>query len=124
MSHVFDAEAIGAWKGLEHVIKDPATRTQRIWMCIDSTSVIWWIRGIASDTSQWAFHNCQDAMQTHDVHIKWSPGHMGIEGNKEADRLADKGANMIQFHDDIRDEPTISGIRSIARSLKHEAAYN
>jgi hypothetical protein len=49
---------------------------------------------------------------------------MGIEGNKEADRLADKGANIVQFHDDIRDKPTISGIRSIARSLKHEAAYN
>lgn len=45
MSHVFDAEAIGAWKGLQKTLRDPALRNQRIWQCIDSTSVIWCVRG-------------------------------------------------------------------------------
>jgi ribonuclease HI len=62
-------------------------------MCIDSTSVIWCLRGNASDSSQWAFHLCQDAMQTRDIRIKWSPGHMDIEGNEEADALADIAAD-------------------------------
>ncbi len=39
-SHVFDAEAIGAWKGLQTVLQDPALYGCRLWMCIDSTSVI------------------------------------------------------------------------------------
>ena len=40
VSHVFDAEAVGAWKGLQAVLRDPTFRSRRIWMCIDSTSVI------------------------------------------------------------------------------------
>src|SRR5450631_3374384 len=39
-SHVFDAEAVGAWKGLQAVLRNPTIRGRRIWMCIDSTSVI------------------------------------------------------------------------------------
>jgi ribonuclease HI len=34
-------------------------------------------------------------MQTHNVHIKWSPGYIGIEGNEEADRLANKRTNIV-----------------------------
>jgi hypothetical protein len=41
LSHVFDAEAIGAWKGLQHTIRMPShIRQRRLWLCIDSTSVI------------------------------------------------------------------------------------
>ncbi|RAL60709.1 hypothetical protein DID88_009815 [Monilinia fructigena] len=31
-------------------------------------------------------------MKQLDIRIKWSPGHMEIEGNEEADRLANAGA--------------------------------
>ena len=90
---LFDAEAIGACKGLQRTIRLPSdVRQRRLWLCIDSTSVIRTLRGDASDSSQWAFHNCQDVMQTHDVKIRWAPGHTGIEGNEAADRLADLGA--------------------------------
>jgi hypothetical protein len=34
-------------------------------------------------------------MQTYDVHIKWSPGYIGIKGNKETDRPADKRTNIV-----------------------------
>ena len=90
-SHVFDAEAIGAWKGLQRTLRDPALRYRKIWQCVDSTSVIWCLQGNASTSSQWAFHQCQDAMAIHNISIRWSPGHTGIEGNEAADLLADKG---------------------------------
>ena len=122
LSHVFDAEAIGAWKGLQHTIRlPPDVRQHRLWMCIDSTSVIWCLRGDASSSSQWAFHNCQDAMQTHDIRIRWAPGHMGIEGNEAADKLADLGAATDEWDAAMASEPTVSGIRSIFQSLRKRA---
>lgn len=121
LSHVFDAEANGAWKGLQHTIRLPPDVSQRrLWLCIDSTSVIWCIRGNASSSSQWAFHNCQDVMQTYNVKIRWAPGHTGIEGNEAADRLADLGAAVEHWDSGLASEPTVSGIRSIFRSLRRE----
>ena len=59
LSHVFDAEVIGAWKGLQHTIRlPPDIKHRRLWMCIDSTSVIRCLRGNASYSSQWAFLSC------------------------------------------------------------------
>ena len=49
-SHVFDAEAVGAWRGLQHTIRQPEFCTCRIWLCIDSTLVIWCLRGDAAPT--------------------------------------------------------------------------
>ncbi|RAL60025.1 hypothetical protein DID88_000651 [Monilinia fructigena] len=95
----------------------------RIWMCIDSTSVIWGIRGNAPPTTQWAFHKCHKAMKQLDIRIKWSPGHMEIEGNEEADRLANAGATgpMDQAIDKL---PTISGVRTIVRQKRLYAETN
>ena len=124
VSHVFDAEAVGAWKGLQAVLQDPTLQGHRIWMCIDSTSVIWCMRGNAADSSQWAFHLCQDAMQTRDIRVKWSPGHMGIRGNEEADALADSAADPFSpewTNDSLALQPTVCGIRSLARNIKKAA---
>ena len=116
------AEAIGAWKGLQHTIKlQPSISQRRIWLCIDSTSVIWCLRGDASNSSQWAFHNCQGVMQTHNVSVKWAPGHTGIEGNEAADKLADLGASTPQWDAGLASEPTVSGIRTVFRQLRREA---
>lgn len=123
-SHVFDAETIGAWKGLQTTLRTPALRGNRIWMCIDSTSVIWCLRGNAAESSQWAFHKCQDAFLTADIRVKWSPGHTGIEGNEEADALADIAANPerpIPCTDPLAQQPTVCGIRSVANKIKKEA---
>lgn len=124
LSHVFDAEAIGAWKGLEAALRLPTSRSSRIWMCVDSTSVIWCLRGNASSSSQWAFHCCQDTFSSVDVRIKWSPGHTGIQGNEEADALADAAADPKHpspCSDPRSHQPTVSGVRSEARGYTKNA---
>jgi ribonuclease HI len=119
LSHVFDAEAVGAWKGLERTLAERPPG--RIWLCIDSTSVIWGVRGNAPDTSQWAFLNCHAAMDRHDICLKWAPGHMGIEGNEAADTLANRGALCEPPTEGPESCPTISGIRTLFRKLRDDA---
>ncbi|RAL65710.1 hypothetical protein DID88_005378 [Monilinia fructigena] len=121
ISHVFDAEAIGALKGLQCALEILRPLDEHIWMCIDSTSVIWCMRANASNTSQWAFLECHALIDQFKVGIRWSPGHMGIEGNETADELADAGANEGRMDDDRSAEPTISGIGTTARALADAA---
>lgn len=61
-------------------------------MCIDSTFVIWCIRGNLSPTSQWAFINIQETMAAMDVDARWAPGHCQIMGNELANQLANAAA--------------------------------
>src|ERR1700712_315058 len=91
-------------------LRDPALRHRKIWQCVDSTSVIWCPQGNASTSSQWAFHQCQDAMAIHNISIRWSPGHTGIEGNEAADLLADQGARKPQGDERLAPQPTGGGI--------------
>ncbi|RAL58064.1 hypothetical protein DID88_009672 [Monilinia fructigena] len=117
ISHVFDAEAIGALKGLQCALDILQPTDGRIWMCIDSTSVIWCMRANASNTSQWAFLECHTLIDRYKVGIKWSPGHMGIEGNEAADELAKHRRERGRTDDDRSAEPTISGIGTTAKAL-------
>ena len=116
-SHVFDAEAVGAWEGLRTAINNPQLRQLKIWLCIDSTSVIWCLRGNASQTSQWAFLRAQEVIDTWNVHVKWCPGHTDIQGNEEANQLTDNEAHNPTIHHSTASRPTISGIRSLAKKL-------
>ena len=120
-SHVFDAEAVGAWEGLRTAMNNPQLCQQKIWLCIDSTSVIWCLRGNASQTSQWAFLRAQEVIDTWNVHVKWCPGHTDIQGNKEADQLADNEAHSPTTYHTTACRPTISGICSLARKLLRSA---
>ena len=54
-------------------------------------------------------------METHDVSIKWAPGHLGIEGNEAADRLANLEAHYPSLPTGKAAVPTLAGIKSIAR---------
>ncbi|RAL65714.1 hypothetical protein DID88_005382 [Monilinia fructigena] len=119
LSHVFDAEAIGALKGLQKALTLPSNADTQRWLCIDSTSVIWCKRANASDTSQWAFLESHRLIDRHAVNIRCSPGHQGITGNEAADSLADAGAKSDIVDPGPTAQPTISGIGSIARSLAH-----
>lgn len=53
-AHVFDAEAIGALWGLKKAI-EIKPGANRLWLCIDSTSVIWCAQGRPAVSSNWAF---------------------------------------------------------------------
>jgi ribonuclease HI len=116
-SHVFDAKVVGAWRGLQHAIRLAPHGHRRLWMCIDSTSVIWGIRSNAPTSSQWAFLECQTAMAVFNIQARWSPGHTGIIRNEAADRLADAEAKAPSQPYGMAAEPTASGVHSIAKSL-------
>ncbi|RAL59094.1 hypothetical protein DID88_006740 [Monilinia fructigena] len=72
----------------------------------------WWSQ--LSDNTITVF---SDGSEQYKDGAKWSPGHMGIEGNETADELADAGANEGRMDDDRSAEPTISGIGTTARAL-------
>ncbi|RAL65007.1 hypothetical protein DID88_001115 [Monilinia fructigena] len=97
LSHVFDAEAIGALKGLQKALTLPSNADTQRWLCIDSTSVIWCKRANASDTSQWAFLECCTE--------EWFRTRLRSQERYSGSRPTA--------------QPTISGIGSIARSLAH-----
>ncbi|CCE34857.1 uncharacterized protein CPUR_08796 [Claviceps purpurea 20.1] len=114
-SVVFDAEAVGAWRGLQHVLRLPPEQSQtRIWVCLDNTGAIWCHRGNASDTSQWAFLQLHGASEVFDIRVKWAPGHCGVEGNERADFLAKMGAREGP-RDSRPGDTTVAGIRALAR---------
>ncbi|EDN08379.1 conserved hypothetical protein [Histoplasma mississippiense (nom. inval.)] len=113
MSHVFDAEAVGACRALDN---------PQIWLCLDNTSVIWGIRGSAAASSNWAYNRCHELLRQHNVGLKWAPGHMGIEGNEEADRLAKRAVSSTAAPAyGLEATPTVSGVRTVAKQLSQEA---
>jgi len=121
LSHVFDAEAIGACRGLTHAVRLAPPGHREIVLCIDSTSVIWGIRGQAPASSQWAFLQIHGIMNAHNVRARWAPGHTGISGNELADQIANDEAKDPHPPFGQATNPTYSGIRSIGRSLLEQA---
>lgn len=120
--HVFDAETVGALRGLEAAAQDPGSK---IWMCVDSTSVIWGLKGNAFLSSQWAyirFHELVSELKSKnvEVRIRWCPGHQDIEGNERADRLADQGAKGPVDADPRAQGATVSGLRSLLRKASKQ----
>ncbi|ESZ92982.1 hypothetical protein SBOR_6648 [Sclerotinia borealis F-4128] len=124
ISYVFDAEAIGALKGLQYIVRLTTDKQTLITICIDSTSVIWCICTNAVALLQWAFLECYGIIETRDINIRWSSGYIGIEGNEQADRLADLGAKSGRVSEDNCAHPTISDIGSIACLSKRNTTYN
>jgi hypothetical protein len=54
-------------------------------------------------------------METHHISIKWAPGHLGIEVNETADRLANMEARHPSPPAGKAAMPTLSGIKTDAR---------
>ncbi|RYO87805.1 hypothetical protein DL763_006223 [Monosporascus cannonballus] len=112
--YIFDAEVVGAWKGLQHALNPlPDTLGQRIWVCLDNTAAIWGLRANAAPSSQWAYLKFHAAMETREIRVKWCPGHCGVPGNELADELAKAGSKLHEVDEDCT--TTIYGVKSIAR---------
>lgn len=84
-------------------------------MCCDSTSVIWCLRVRAPVFSQWAFLGVHSVMAAHQITVRWSPGHAGIQGNERADQLAGKEAKSPQPPFSPATQPTVSSVESVSR---------
>ncbi|KAK6222517.1 reverse transcriptase [Colletotrichum tabaci] len=110
LAEVFDAEAEGARIGLRRALL--TSQGQPIHICIDNTSVIQGIRGEAPDSSQAAVLEIQAAARIYNIHTHWAPGHQGIKGNEEADRLAREGTALPV---PLGQLATLSGIRRLGR---------
>lgn len=83
---------------------------RHLWMCIDSTPVIWCLRGNTFTSSQWAFVRCQEVIDTWDTRVSWSPDPMGITGNEVAGGLADLEAHNPNGPSRKVAEPTVTGL--------------
>lgn len=111
---------VGAWKGLQRVITAfPSLSRQRVWVCLDNTGVIWGLQANAAPSSQWAYLQFHAAAGTHDVRVKWCPGHCNIKGNELADKLAKTGAQLQEVDGDCA--PTVYGVKSLARNITRNA---
>lgn len=114
VSEFYDAEAVGAWMGLQRALQLPAAHMRKIWVFLDNVLVIQRLNGDPSPSSQWAFVNFQGATERFNIEVKWCPGHCGIEGNKRADRLAKGGAILPEAQ--AVNGPTVYGIKAKAKA--------
>jgi hypothetical protein len=106
MAEVYDAEVMGALKGLQRAL-NKADRGHPIHVCLDNTSVISSLKGIPGDSSQKAFIQFQLLARRHSkVYVHWSPGYKDIKGNERADALAKSGCRIPS-----NNPPTLAYIR-------------
>ncbi|KAL8391941.1 hypothetical protein RB595_002230 [Gaeumannomyces hyphopodioides] len=115
-AEVFDGEAEGARMGLRNAIWNFRNCTYHV--CLDNTSAANGFLSTAPDSLQGAFKEVHCFMDKHQVHVRWSPGHMGIPGNEEADAEAKLGTALpIPVHA----KPTVAGVKALARKIARDA---
>jgi ribonuclease HI len=109
-AEVYDAEIVGALKGLQHAATIAPTGTT-ITVALDSTTAITALRGWPGDSSQQEALDFSKLAQEKGATVKWAPGHKDIAGNERADQLAKMGTQDIG----PGTRPTIAFIRRRAR---------
>lgn len=120
----FGAEATGALQGLSFALRtlrlcvDPSS--VGIHLCIDISSVIGCLRGTPAPLSQREFRRFKKlaAAAPGQLSTHWSPGHMGIEGNEEADKLANE-AYILPLPAGA--QSTLSAVRRTVRERSNKA---
>lgn len=105
-STVFDAEALGAWRGTKAAAR--LEEGAKIYTCLDNSAVVRGLMGSAPESSQWAFNAYHKLAEARDIQAVWVPGHEGIRGNELADKLANEGAK--HGPPDGESRPTLAGV--------------
>ena len=90
----FGAEGVAMFRALEWIVKNT---TRPVAICTDSLSVHAVLKNDDwRDAQEWVRKIKLISRQTSNVTIIWVPSHCGVDGNEEADRLADLGTKMDQ----------------------------
>ena len=95
---MYDTEALAACGGLEAALTSPMiTVAQGIHICLDNLSVAQAVGTNTKGSSQAAFLRFRELAGNwlgtgKHLSVQWIPGHVGIEGNKLADKEAKKYA--------------------------------
>lgn len=106
-AEVFDAEAIGALEGARWALTSPGAKLANdLWVFLDNLEVALRLLSPFTGSSQRVFAEFQELARQWPlrgrllhtlpgtIRIRWTPGHLNILGNEEADKAAKEGATL------------------------------
>ena len=107
-AEVYDAEMAAAVRGAEDAVRGPATHlVENVHVVLDNLAAVRNLQSnrlsalspelvarMAAARQTWAHHERASHVPKGKITVWWTPGHAGLQGNEEADRLAKLGAAL------------------------------
>ena len=126
-AEVYDAEMAAAVRAVTDAIRSPATHlAENVHIVLDNLAAVRNLQPnrvsvlspgptacMAAARHAWACRKRASHIPEGEIKVWWTPGHMGLKGNEEADRLAKLGANCNPHHSSL---PTTSYLKRELRA--------